>query len=218
MGTVGIDETISYIVEKYGITLNKPGRATEIPDMSRDDLPELFNELGFCVGAEIGVQRGFYSEVLCKGMPRLLLYCVDPWRAYSGYREVVTQQKMDAYYVEAQERLGDLPCIFVRKTSMEAAEDFKDRSLDFVYIDANHRLPWVIDDICAWRKKVRSGGIVAGHDYYESVRKNSIIHVKHAVNCVTASFKIVPWFLVGLKAAPETQKRDKSRSWFWVEE
>jgi hypothetical protein len=101
---------------------------------------------------------------------------------------------------------------------MEAVTSFEDRSLDFVYIDANHQIPQVIDDICAWRLKVRKGGIVAGHDFYESKRQDTKCHVKYAVHCAVKAYRIWPWFVVGLRARVDGLKRDKSRSWFWVVE
>ena len=48
---------------------------------------------------------------------------------------------------------------------MDAVKDFADRSLDFVYIDANHEPQFVEEDIREWSKKVKVGGIVSGHDY-----------------------------------------------------
>ena len=46
-----------------------------------------------------------------------------------------------------------------------AANLFEMASLDFVYIDACHDYRKVKNDICAWLPRVRSGGIIAGHDY-----------------------------------------------------
>ena len=41
-----------------------------------------------------------------------------------------------------------------------------DGFFDFVFIDANHSYEAVREDVAAWAPKVRSGGIVSGHDYY----------------------------------------------------
>lgn len=55
---------------------------------------------------------------------------------------------------------------------MEALKQFKDNSLDFVYIDGNHDYQFVLDDITGWTKKVKMGGAVAGHDYKQYKHKN----------------------------------------------
>ena len=64
------------------------------------------------------------------------------------------------------ERTKDVPNIIkIRKSSVEAAKDFPDRSLDAVYIDAAHDEDSVREDIKTWRPKIRPGGILSGHDY-----------------------------------------------------
>ena len=209
--------TLGYIVQKFGLDLARRG-PTEIPDMGRDNLPELFNGLGYARGVEVGTEKGLYAEILCSAMPRLHLTCVDAWEAYRGYRDTVSQKRLSRFYDEAVGRLALHNCTLMRTYSMDAVRRFEDGSLDFVYIDANHMIPYVLDDICAWRKKVRSGGIVAGHDYYESKRVDTRCHVKYAVDCVARAFRIRPWFLIGTRAKVEGQIRDKARSWFWVQE
>lgn len=61
--------------------------------------------------------------------------------------------------------VGNKNVILVRKLSIEAAKDFEDGSLDWVYIDASHLYDEIKVDIEVWYPKVRSGGIVSGHDY-----------------------------------------------------
>lgn len=43
--------------------------------------------------------------------------------------------------------------IKMKKTSMEALNDFEDASVDFVYIDAIHTYEGVCADIIGWSKK-----------------------------------------------------------------
>src|SRR3990167_8980327 len=44
-------------------------------------------------------------------------------------------------------------------------KNFPDRSLDVVYIDAEHDEESVREDIKEWRKKIKFGGYLCGHDY-----------------------------------------------------
>lgn len=52
--------------------------------------------------------------------------------------------------------------------SIEAATLVEDESADFVFIDAAHDYDSVKADIIAWTRKVKPGGIIAGHDYEEN--------------------------------------------------
>jgi cephalosporin hydroxylase len=49
--------------------------------------------------------------------------------------------------------------------STDASKEFENKSLDFVFIDANHLYECVLQDIKAWLPKIKDGGIIAGHDY-----------------------------------------------------
>ena len=49
--------------------------------------------------------------------------------------------------------------------SVHAAAAFADKALDFVWIDGDHELQAVRDDIRTWLPKVKSGGWIGGHDY-----------------------------------------------------
>lgn len=210
-----MSDTLNYIQQRYGLDFEAKS-PIEIPNVGRENLAILFRELGFKSGAEIGVQEGIYSEMLCRANPEMTLYSIDPWRAYEGYRDHSSQAELDGLYEEAVARLSHYNCVIVRKTSMEALGDFEDKSLDFVYVDANHEIPWAIEDIWWAVKKVRSGGIVAGHDYFESTVLDTKMHVKYVVNCAVQCYRIKPWFLLGRKQAPQGEIRDDARSWFWV--
>lgn len=54
----------------------------------------------------------------------------------------------------------------IKSSSVEAASLYEANTLDFVFIDANHVYEAVKDDLQAWFSKVKTGGIIAGHDYY----------------------------------------------------
>lgn len=197
--------------------LKLKGRPAEIPDCSRDDLPKFFVEMGFKVGAEIGVYKGEYTKKFLDA--GLKMYAVDPWVDYSEYHNTRGQTRIDFLYEHTKRVLAPYPnCTIIRKTSMEAVKDFEDESLDFVYIDSNHLLKYVIEDICEWSKKVRKGGIIAGHDYFYEKRDFNVIHVAFAIKAYTDAYNIKHWYILGREKFIKGEKRDRWRSWMWVKD
>ncbi len=55
----------------------------------------------------------------------------------------------------------------IQSLSAPAADLYEDKSLDFVFIDANHYYDGVKEDITKWLPKIKDNGIMAGHDYNE---------------------------------------------------
>ena len=56
-------------------------------------------------------------------------------------------------------------------TSEQASGFYKDNSLDFIFIDADHRYEAVTKDLQNWFPKLKTDGIIAGHDWpWDSVR------------------------------------------------
>lgn len=190
--------------------LKLKGQPAEIPDCSRDDLPEFFKEMRFTKGAEIGVARAGFTEKFCEA--GLFMYGIDPWGESFNMKWSYRRS------VKRLERFENKKLIV--KTSMEALNDFEDESLDFVYIDGNHELKYVIEDLVEWTKKVKTGGVISGHDYIHPsrlVNKSNPVHVKFAVDAFTQSYNIKNWYLLGrLTQIYPNEKRDRFRSWMWI--
>ena len=196
--------------------IKRNGSPYEIPNCSRDDLPEFFKAMGFTVGAEIGTYKGEFAEKF--GKVGLKLYCIDPWRIYKDYGNPRGQARLDFQFEHTQRVLAPYPnCEIIRKTSMEAIEDFEDESLDFVYIDGNHEFRYIAEDLVEWTKKVKKGGIVSGHDYFftKTGTGQDIWHVAYVLNAYIGAFGIKDWYLLGRKHPKEGEKRDKWRSWMF---
>ena len=168
------------------------------PKFRRTALWPIFNQLGFKKGAEIGVSEGKNAECLFKAVPELELLCVDQWAAYWHF----TAADMERRYAAVQERLAPYNAKLMRMSSIDGAREVPDESLDFVYVDADHRFDWVMEDIIAWARKVRPGGIVAGHDYWR-FRGGGVVQ---AVDVYTQMHSIDPWFITD----------EKEASFFWV--
>jgi len=211
-------DAYKYIVDKYKIKVGNQYLIDVEGMVGSPPLAELFAELKFNRGAEVGVDRGYFSEILCKANPDLHLYCVDPWK-YDTFPEGnpyrLDQPYFDQCYKEATELLAPYKTTIVKKTSMEALDEFEDNSLDFVYIDANHDFVNFTQDLHHWIKKVRFGGIISGHDYtYFSYKKFN--HVKRALIAYARSYRMIPVFATMFDR--HGLKRDKYRSWFWCKD
>lgn len=130
---------------------------------------------GEVVGAEIGVFLGALSMRLLTN-PNITLYMVDSWTtspddgqyAKSGdFHANLTQEQQNQHFGNAVLNTafaGDRAKI-LRKSSVDAAKDMPDASLDFVFIDADHSYEGCRQDIEAWLPKLKSGGLLSGHDY-----------------------------------------------------
>ena len=204
-----MNTTLSYIVKKFNLNLNQP-QPVKIESVGRNGLAKLFADLGFKKGAEIGVDRGAFSEILCQANPQLQLFSIDAWSTSAFEDPLNTSKKMqkqfEEHYQDAKRRLARYNCKVIRKKSLDAVNNFDDNSLDFVYIDSNHNFVEVASDIYRWEKKVKAGGIISGHDYchFPPTKDN---HVKHIVDAYTLAFEIFPYFELG---------QDRYHSWFWV--
>lgn len=139
---------------------------------SRDQFGLYLNKLGLHgTGVEVGTHRGEFAAKILQHWTEGNLYCVDPWENLPEYKE---QAK---YLWDSTSRNQDLQhfisvvepfyprCHWFQTTSKEAADRlFEDGELDFVYLDGNHEEPYVTEDIHLWWPKIKSGGLLAGHD------------------------------------------------------
>lgn len=213
--------TLEYLIKKYGINFDDKVRMPiEIPDVGRNNLAQWLHELNFKTGVEVGVAAGDYSQTLSDANPQMKLYGVDPYVPYEDYPDFREQSVFSNRLKEANKRLAGRPNFeFIKEFSLNAIKRFTDNSLDFVYIDANHQEPFVTQDITEWYKKVRPGGIIAGHDYGKPKDNDGItvIHnVRRAVrNCATQNH-IKPWFTLGTTKPIKGHIRDNPRTWMWV--
>jgi predicted O-methyltransferase YrrM len=129
---------------------------------TRYELTKLINSKKYKVGVEVGVCEGYYSYYLLKHSNLKKLYSVDPWYP--------SRANGDNNFKNATSLLAEFPnrSVIYRETSMEAVKHFEPNSVDFVYIDGNHRKKFVLNDLRAWWNVVTPGGLIAGHDYVKA--------------------------------------------------
>ncbi len=227
-------DSLKYIKKKYALRYRVPMPIAMPFDRERG-FTELLNDLKLKVGAEIGVSKGRYAKWMFNKIKGLRLYAIDPYEVYGRYVEMNNaegQRIYDGIYEEAKKRLSGYNVEFIKKFSIDAVKDFEDESLDFVYIDGNHTFEYAIQDIAEWERKVKFGGIVAGHDYWNSIKrkhlyrigldlkppktfieKMKLCQVKDAIDAWTLTNNIKPWFVTNEYGS---EKRGGGQSWFYV--
>lgn len=128
-------------------------------------------------GTEIGVFNGHFAEILLRTWHGKLLYLIDPWSPQPDYFDSwnATAAVMQRRFERTQRRLAPYSGRFrlVRKRSAAAAKEFRNGFFDFIYLDANHSFKAVSEDLASWYPKLRKGGLLAGHDFFDAIADDS---------------------------------------------
>ena len=150
---------------------NRKVRTRTLVGVNREGLYKDWAKRGFTKGCEVGVKEGVNAKAMIDIIPNLELLLVDPYMKYE-YKHFKSHKKwqwhqptMDKIRQTALKTLSRANVRWLMTTSIPATACIDDESLDFVYIDGNHTLDFVMQDILSWSRKVRKGGVISGHDY-----------------------------------------------------
>ena len=117
------------------------------------------------VGSWKGKSAAYMAVEIENSNKDIRFYCVDTWEG-SVEHDHIDLSNLHQTFLDNM-RPVEHRYIPLKMTSLEASRKFKDNSLDFVFLDASHEYEDVKKDILAWLPKVKPGGVLAGHDYYE---------------------------------------------------
>lgn len=121
--------------------------------LDRFTLLSLFPKNG--IAAEVGVDRGRFAERIYEITKPKKLHLVDKF--------------MYEYQIsEVKSRFKDDPNVIIHKSdSAEGARLFDDDYFDFIYIDTDHSYETTKKELNAYSNKIKSGGFISGHDYFQ---------------------------------------------------
>lgn len=154
-------------------------------------------------GAEVGVHSGLSSYTLLSECSNIdLLIGIDHYQQYEDWNGTVSQATQDQLFEIIKQNADFIGSRFniLRATSIDAAKSIPDQSLDFVYIDGDHSTEAVYQDLIHYVPKVKSGGIVSGHD----------------IGLVSVSSAINHWRHENDPATYSELERIPNNSWYWI--
>lgn len=140
-------------------------------------LAELFSPFNHdeAIGVEVGSLFGRSSYQISQSINRGKLYSIDLWRGWEVKHEFSEEEVQRNCYPKVGSRI-DLNSFLVhtadcknivpiRGESPTVVQDWT-KKIDFFFLDANHKNPNDWENIEFWLPKIKSGGLLAGHDYY----------------------------------------------------
>lgn len=118
------------------------------------------------VGSWKGKSAAYLAVEIINSKKDISLDCVDTWK---GSAEHINDEyvKSNSLYDLFIKNTSSLSSVInpIKMDSVGASKNYGDKTIDFIFIDANHEYIYVKNDIEAWFPKVKVGGIIAGHDY-----------------------------------------------------
>jgi predicted O-methyltransferase YrrM len=155
--------------------------------MNREKLLELLPK--DLIMAEIGVDEGKYAEQILKLCKPKQLYLIDEWdtERYSTAKKIIVEAKFQSEIRQDQ-------IVVIHSKSVQAASRFDNNFFDFIYVDTDHSFLTTSAELEAYRDKMKTNGIIAGHDFTPGNVNSAIIYgVREAVYdfCIKYNWEII---------------------------
>jgi hypothetical protein len=184
-------------VKNYLLPEHKINHIYQNPEFGEDwfSYPQLYSSMvnQFPSGSkfvEVGSWKGkssaFMAVEIANSQKDIEFICIDTWEGsveHQNFKELKNLHDIFKSNMKPLEKYYRS----IKSKSLDAVNSFPDQSLDFVFIDASHEYEDVKNDIIAWFPKVKVGGVLAGHDYYEN--NDFAPGVKMAVNEIFRDFE-----------------------------
>ena len=119
---------------------------------------------------EIGVDKGDFSKIILdKSNPKKLIL-IDPWI------EMLDIQNQDINHAQKYESVkkmfkNDSRVEIIKKSSGEAFTNIKNNSVDWIYIDGDHKYQSCLADLRNYSDKIKNDGYICGHDWVTKEKK-----------------------------------------------
>lgn len=159
--------------------------------------------------AEIGSYEGNFAKLILEAFPDCNLSLVDLWETENNdFYYSIRSGDVEAAFETAKKNFSNVSNVKMCKgLSSSIVSDFSDDSLDLIYIDADHSYAGALKDLQLWYPKIKSGGIISGHDWDADpgMQEYHLFGVEAAVRS----------FVSNVDCISLTNER-YHKSWYWV--
>ena len=155
-----IDLEEDYYVNERMTSVNRLFGLKDLLDYYNVDKKWKVLEIGSYAGASSELISYYAGELTCCDIWEEYIYPIE--RANKAYNEFSMTIDRSKNIIECKKNSNDL------------VNEIDDDTFDMIYIDADHSYNSVLNDIKKWFSKVKSGGVISGHDYYISDVKKAV--------------------------------------------
>ena len=111
--------------------------------------PQHYTEIGAWKGESAVIASNYFKKITS----------IDP---YPNENMSVVREE----YLKNTKHIQD--CTLIEQTSDTAVKLFDNMSIDVLYIDGDHTYDQVKNDFINYHDKVKNGGVIGGHDYWDN--------------------------------------------------
>lgn len=125
------------------------------------------------IGAEIGVFRGHFSEIICRIVQPRKFYLIDPWtkigetfgwgKEYTNFDKLRTADARDEAILRTRQ-FPETETVVIEGRYPDCADKITD-TLDWAYIDASHAYQSTLTELRSIQNLIRPGGYILGDDW-----------------------------------------------------
>lgn len=107
------------------------------------------------------------------------VYAIDNWQYENISTASLAQGKINSPQEGYEKFLSylsalDLKCNIIREDTRTAAQHFEDKSVSYLFCDANHGYQGVYDELKAWLPKMKDKCLIAIHDWPSKGIQNAV--------------------------------------------
>jgi predicted O-methyltransferase YrrM len=145
---------------------------------------------------EIGSYMGESAMMFAMSHLFSKICCIEPFHGYEEFNDIMkyTWKQVEHQF---QHNTRNFKSIELHQgLSHDIADSFEDDTFDFIYIDGSHNYENVKRDIQLYLPKLRKGGVIAGHDYYEKEWPGVVQAVNESVGKPDKIYMDTSWLKV----------------------